>query len=110
MELLGQAVPALSVAQSVTSFWPPFSAGEASVKTVPARGLPASSTLLQMTCPVTIGHCIHSPAARFRVLEAALAVDDGVLISEFGCGTQETVALYPADLGDDEDSDSTVWP
>ncbi len=59
---------------------------------------------------LTIVHCIHSPVARSRVLEAELTVDDGVLISEFGCGTQETVALYPADLGDDEDSDSTVWP
>ena len=59
---------------------------------------------------LTIVHCIHSPVASSRVLEAELTVDDGVLISEFGCGTQETVALYPAALGDDEDSDSTVWP
>ncbi len=38
-----------------------------------------------------------------------LTVDDESDI-EFGCGTQEAVALYPADLGDDEDSDSLVWP
>ena len=57
---------------------------------------------------LTIVHCIHSPVARSRVFEAASAVDTGTLISDFGCGTQVTVALYPADLGDDEDSDSTV--
>ena len=100
--------------QSATSFWPSFSDAEASVKTAPARGLPASSTLLQTTCPgsavLIIVHCIHSPMARSRVFEAVSMVDAGVRRSEFGCGVQVTVASYPADLGDDEDSDSTVWP
>jgi len=55
-------------------------------------------------------HVIHSPVARSRVLDAVSKVDVGVFRSEFGCGAQVMVALYPADLADEEDSDRTVLP
>ena len=100
--------------QSETVILPSGRLGEVRVNVAPVRGLPASSTLVQVIWPgwavLTIVHCIHSPVARSRVLVAVLKVDAGLVRSELGWGVQVMVGWYPAALGEVEVSDRTAGP
>ena len=93
---------------------PPGSLGEVRVNVAPDRGLPVSSTLVQVSWPgwavLFTVQFIHSPVARVRVRVSALKVDAGLVRSDLGWGAQVKVGLYPAALGDVEVSDRTAAP